>query len=139
MKHPIRSKIALFTACTFLPAAGLLAQSPAPAATTTPSVSAPAAATTPAAAGEEHEHGHMRAFNKLTPEEQQKLKAAHKAAMQDPTVKAAEANKNNGKEGHRAYNEARRAAMIKADPSVGPILDKMKEERREEHPNRKDF
>ena len=135
MKHPIRHQIALFTACAILPAAGLLAQDPAPAAAapaTTPSVSAPAAT---AAATEEHEGGHMKAISKLTPEERQKLKAAHQAALQDPAVKSAEAQKGNGKEGKRAYREAVRAAMLKADPSVQPILEKMREER----PRKKDL
>ena len=140
MKYPICHQIALFTACTFLPAAGLLAQSPAaPAAAapaTTPSVSEPAAATTTTTATEEeHEGGRMHALSKLTPEERGKLKAAHQAALQDPAVKAAEAQKNNGREGKRAYHEAVHTAMLKADPSVQPILDKMREDR----PHKKDF
>ena len=141
MKHPIRHTLALFTACTVLPAAGLLAQDPAaaasPAATATPSVSAPAGTTT-AATGEEHEHGMMKEFEKLTPEEKHKLKAANEAAKQDPAYKAAEAQKGNGKEGKRAFAKARREAMIKADPSVAPILDKMREERHEDKVNKKD-
>ena len=137
MKHPIRYTAALLTACTVLPAAGLFAQAPAASATpaaaaaTTPSVSAPA--------GEEHEGGAMQAVEKLTPEERQKLKAAHKTALEDPSVKAAEAQKNSGKEGKKAYREAVRAAMLKADPSVKPILEKMKEERHENRLNKKDL
>ena len=87
-----------------LPAAGLLAQSPTPAPTTpaaaTPSVSAPAGTST--AATEEHEGSRMKAISKLTPEERQKLKAAHQAALQDPAVKAAEAQK-----GQRQGRQAR--------------------------------
>ena len=134
MKTPIRYTFALFTACTVLPAAGLLAQSPSPAASTTPSVSMPAG--TGAATGE-HEGPGMKAISKLTPEERQKLKAAHQAALQDPAVKTAEAGRDTDKAGKKAYREAVRAAMLKADPSVKPILDKMREEREEEHPRKK--
>lgn len=137
MKNPIRCTLSLVTACAVLPAAGLFAQSPSPAASTTPSVSAPAASTT-ATEGEEHGGGHMKAYAKLTPEEQQKIKAAHKAAKDDPAVKAADAGRGT-KEGRKAYQDAVRAAMIKADPSVEPILEKMKEERHEEHLHKKDL
>ena len=138
MKTPIRYHFALLAACVALPAAGLRAQAPAAATSATPSVSMPAAS--PAAADtEEHEGARMKALAKLTPEERQKLKAAHQAAMQDPSVKAAEAEKAGDRKDKRAYREAMRAAMIKADPSVQPILDKMKEERREEHPRKKDL
>ncbi len=66
----------------------------------------------------------------LTPEERQTLRAAHKTAMQDPSVKAAEATRATDKKG---YRQAMRAAMLKADPNVGPILEKM----RESKPNKK--
>ena len=138
MKYPIRHTLALFTACTVLPAAGLFAQAPAPAApasTATPSVSEPAGT----AKAEDEEHGMMKAYEKLTPEEKQKLKAARQAAKQDPAYKAAEAQKDTGKEGKRAFKKAQYDAMIKADPSVKPILDKLREERREDHPNKKDL
>ena len=61
----------------------------------------------------------------LTTEEKMKLRAAHKAAMKDPTVQAAKAEKSTDK---RAFRKAVREAMLKADPSVGPILEKLKEE-----------
>lgn len=66
----------------------------------------------------------------LTPEEKQKLRAANKAALQDPAVQALKADKGNNK---RAFMKARREAMIKADPSVAAILEKLKEER---HPGK---
>ena len=66
----------------------------------------------------------------LSPEERETLKSAHKAAMADPSVKAVESEKSTNK---RAYRQAVRAAMIKADPKVEPILEKMKEER---HPGK---
>ena len=139
MKTPIRYPFALLAACVALPAAALRAQSPAAATSATPSVSMPAASPAAGADAEEHEGARMKALAKLTPEERQKLRAAHQAAMQDPSVKAAEAEKAGDRKDKRAYRETMRAAMIKADPSVQPILDKMKEERREEHPRKKDF
>ncbi len=124
-----RLTLTLLTACAALPVSGLLAQAPATAAPlATPSVSAPAS-TAKADATEEEEgaRGGMRAkFMALSPEEKQKVKAARKAAMQDPAVKAAEAERGTNK---RAYHQAMRAAMIKADPSVEPILAKLTPER----------
>ena len=128
MKNP-RLTLALLTACAALPVAGLLAQTAAPA--TTPSVSAPAGTTTGTDAEEEEGGGKMRKrFAMLSPEERETLKAANKAAKSDPSVKALEGERKTNK---RAYRQAVRAAMIKADPKVGPILEKMKEER---HPGK---
>ena len=134
MKNP-RLTFTLLTACAVLPASGLFAQSATPAApATTPSVSAPASTTTTATGVEDEEEkggGKMRQrLASLTPEEKQKLRAAHKAAMQDPAVQAAKANKSTDKRGFRT---AVREAMLKSDPSVGPILEKLKEER---HPGK---
>lgn len=130
MKTSIRFHFTLLTVCAALPAGGLLAQ--APAATATPSVSAPAQSAAPADAEENEGKMRMRALSALTPEERQKLRAAHKAAEQDPAVKTAEATRATDK---RGYREAVRAAMLRADPSVGPILEKMREAR----PHKKDF
>ncbi len=130
MKISLRLPFALLTVCAALPAAGLRAQAPAAAAT--PSVSAPAKAA-PADDAEENE-GKMRsrAMSNLTPEEQGKLRAAQKAAMQDPAVKAAEATRSTDKKG---YRQALKAAMIRADASVGPILEKL----RDAKPRKKDL
>ena len=129
MKNP-RLTFTLLTACAVLPASGLFAQSASPAPTTTPSVSAPAG-TAETGVEEEEGGGKMRQrFASLTPEEKQKLRAAHKAAMQDPAVQAAKANKSSNK---RAFRMAVRNAMLKSDPTVGPILEEMKEER---HPGK---
>lgn len=124
--------LATLTASAALPAAGLFAQTAptsAAAPTATPSVSAPAS-TAKADAEDEEEAGHgtMARFKALTPEEQAKLRAANKAARKDPAFIAAKAER---KTNPKAFREARRAAMLKADPSVGPILEKMKEARRE--------
>ena len=131
MKTPVRFHFALLTVCAALPACGLFAQAPAapaPAATATPSVSGPAKT----ADAEESDSAVRDRAMALTPEERQKLRAAHKAAMQDPAVKAAEATRATDKKG---YRKAMHDAMLKADPTIEPILEKM----REEHPRKKNF
>ncbi len=65
---------------------------------------------------------HAQFMASLSPDERAKLRAAHKAAMADPAVQAA---KDRNKTSRREFREARRAAMLKADPSIQPILDKM--------------
>ena len=72
-----------------------------------------------------HRGGHHR-FASLTPEERAKLKAAHQAAMQDPAVQAAKTQRDTAR---RAYRDTMRAAMLKADPSLGPTLDKAQADR----------
>ena len=132
MKTSLRFPFALLTLCATLPAASLRAQAPAAAAT--PSVSAPAKSTAAVADDTEENEGKLRvrAMSVLTPEEQGKLRAARKAAMQDPAVKAAEATRATDKKSYRA---ALKTAMLKTDPSVGPILEKL----REAHPRKKDL
>ena len=130
MKKSLLFPFALLTVCAALPVGGLLAQAPAAQGAATPSVSAPAKSAAAPAEADEQEGGVRRALEALTPEERQTLRAAHKAAMQDPSVKAAEATRATDK---RGYRQAVRAAMLKANPSVGPILEKM----RESKPNRK--
>ena len=132
MIHSIRSKIVLVAACAVLPATGLFAQ--APAAASTPSVSVPAATDTTAATTVEGKHGGKmkEKLASLTPEERQKLLAARKKAMEDPAVKAAEATRDTDRKG---YRKALTEAMLRADPSVAPILEKM---RAEGKPGKKD-
>lgn len=60
--------------------------------------------------------------NKLSVEDQLKLRAAEVKAAQDPAVQEAMKKRN---EAIREFRAAIRAAMIKADPSVAPILDKV--------------
>ena len=136
MKKSVRYQIALLAACAGLPAAGLFAQAPAasPSPAVTPSVSVPAGPATDATAGmrEKGRRAMQERLSALTPEEREKLKAAHRKAMEDPALKTAEANRATDK---RGYREAMRAAMLRADPTVGPILEKMREER----PRRKKF
>ena len=68
----------------------------------------------------EHRGGPME---KLTPEEMAQLKAAHdKAIAQDPSLE------QNMKAAHESMEKARAAmhdALLKVDPSIGPILDKI--------------
>ncbi len=58
----------------------------------------------------------------LSPEEREKLKAARQKAMQDPSVQAAHEKM---KQAHQEFMTSMHAAMLKADPSIQPILDKI--------------
>jgi uncharacterized protein YbaA (DUF1428 family) len=58
----------------------------------------------------------------LCPEERQKLQAAREKAMQDPAVQAAHEKM---RQVHKEFRDAMHAAMLKADPSIQPILNKM--------------
>ena len=62
----------------------------------------------------------------LSPEERRKLAAAREKADEDPTVQSLRDAKD--KVGEPLAN-AMRAAMLAADPSLGPTLDKIKEAR----------
>jgi hypothetical protein len=59
----------------------------------------------------------------LTEDERSKLKAAHQKAMADPAVQAAH---DRLKQARRDFRDVMRPAMLKADPSVQPILEKMR-------------
>ena len=63
---------------------------------------------------------------KLTPEEHQKLSAAREKAKDDPTVRSLHEAKQKVEE---QLDNALRAAMLAADPSLAPTLDKIKEAR----------
>jgi len=65
---------------------------------------------------------HEERFANLTPDERQKLEAAHQKAMQDPTVQSAH---EKVRQAHKELRDAMHAAMLKADPTIQPILDKM--------------
>jgi hypothetical protein len=62
----------------------------------------------------------------LNEEERSKLKAAHQKAMADPAVRAA---RDRLRQARREFREVMRPAILKADPSVQPILEKMRAER----------
>ena len=120
-------RLGLLLSLALLPAFGVRAQdpTPTPTASPTPSVSTPMTAAAPEKGGHGAKRREMMAS--LTPEERAKLKEAREAAKEDPAVKAAKADrKSNPKEFRKIYREA----MLRKDPSVGAILDKMKSERK---------
>ncbi|PYK32386.1 MAG: hypothetical protein DME57_00140 [Verrucomicrobia bacterium] len=58
----------------------------------------------------------------LSPEERQKLQAARQKAMQDPGVQA---SREKMRQAHKEFRDAMHSAMLKADPSIQPVLDKI--------------
>jgi len=58
----------------------------------------------------------------LSPEEREKLKAAREKAMQDPAVQAAHEKM---RQARQEFITSMRAAMVKADPSIQPVLNKI--------------
>lgn len=65
-------------------------------------------------------------FANLTEEERARLKAAHQKALEDPAVRAAQERL---RQARREFRQVMRPAMIKADPSVQAILEKLRPER----------
>ena len=59
----------------------------------------------------------------LNDEERAKLRAAHQRALEDPAVRAAQERM---KQARREFREIMRPAMLRADPSIQPILEKMR-------------
>lgn len=68
------------------------------------------------------------AWKTLTPEEQQKVKSAWKTAKGNPEVAQA---RTHMMEAAKAFHSARKNAMLKADPSLAPVLEKLETARRE--------
>ena len=62
----------------------------------------------------------------LSEDERARLKAAHQKAMADPAVRAA---RERLRQARREFRDVLRPALLKADPSIQPILDKMRPER----------
>jgi hypothetical protein len=58
----------------------------------------------------------------LTPEERQKLMTARQKAAQDPAVQAA---REKMQQAAKEFQDKMHAALLKADPSIQPILDKV--------------
>jgi hypothetical protein len=58
----------------------------------------------------------------LSPEEREKVRAAHRKAMQEPSVQAA---REKMRQAHKEFRDAMRAGMLKADPTIQPILNKI--------------
>ncbi|MDD5350102.1 MAG: hypothetical protein PHQ12_07810 [Chthoniobacteraceae bacterium] len=63
----------------------------------------------------------LEVWKSLTPEEKQKLKTARQAVRNNPDVVAA---KMKMKTEIKTFRETRKAAMLKADPTIAPILEK---------------
>lgn len=66
-------------------------------------------------------------LSNLSPEERQKLQGAREKAMQDPAVQAAH---DKMRQASKEFRDAMHAAMLKADPSIQPILNKIPRNRR---------
>jgi hypothetical protein len=62
----------------------------------------------------------------LNDEERGRLRAAHQKAMADPAVQAA---RDRLRQARREFREVLRPALLKADPSIQPILEKLRPER----------
>ena len=62
----------------------------------------------------------------LNEDERSKLRAAHQKAMADPAVRAA---RDRLKKARQEFRDVMRPALLKADPSIQPILEKMRPER----------
>jgi len=68
----------------------------------------------------------------LSEDERARLRAAYQKALQDPAVQAA---REKLKQARREFRETMRPVLLKADPSIEPILEKLKAERADK-PNR---
>jgi len=68
------------------------------------------------------------AMESLTPAERTQLMEARKKAMESPEVKDAE----------KALRDAVHAAMLKADPTIGPVLEKVEAAMKEKHAEHKE-
>ncbi|MFL6520299.1 MAG: hypothetical protein ACJ8NS_08775 [Chthoniobacterales bacterium] len=64
----------------------------------------------------------------LNEDERARLRAAYQKALQDPAVQTA---REKMKQARREFREVMRPALLKADPSVQPILEKLRAERQE--------
>ena len=62
----------------------------------------------------------------LSEEDRAKLKAAHQKAMAEPAVRAAH---DKLRQARREFREVMRPALLKADPSIQAIFDKLRPER----------
>jgi hypothetical protein len=66
-------------------------------------------------------------LNQMSPDELAKFRAAKEQAMKDPAVRAANEKR---KQADAEYRELLRTEMLKADPSLKPLLDKINELRK---------
>ncbi|MEY2604881.1 MAG: hypothetical protein QOH31_2690 [Verrucomicrobiota bacterium] len=66
-------------------------------------------------------------LDQMSPDSLAKLRGAREQAMKDPAVQAANEKR---KEADAEYREVLRTQMLKVDPSLKPLLDKIKELRK---------
>jgi hypothetical protein len=78
-----------------------------------------------------HHDGLKKWIELLPGGDQVKVKAVHALAMEDPAVRAADEKR---KQADKEFRDILRAAMLKIDPAIQPILDKMPEPKK--HHNR---
>ena len=67
-----------------------------------------------------------RQFSRLSLEEQAKLRSAHDMAMRDPALMQSRARYEQAR---KEFRDRLRDALLKADPSVQPILEKARRQR----------
>jgi hypothetical protein len=65
----------------------------------------------------------------LSGEERARLQSAHQAAMRDPALRE---SREKFQQARKEFRDKLQDALIKADPSVQPILEKVKHQRRDE-------
>lgn len=87
----------------------------------------------PAADAQPRDHGDRPFRNErrarwanLSADERERLRSAHEKAMADPAVQAA---RDRLRAARREFREVMRPALLKADPTIQPILDKLRPER----------
>ena len=68
----------------------------------------------------------MRLLANLTADERARLRAAHEKALADPAVLAA---REKLRQARREFREVLRPALLKADPSIQTVLEKLRPER----------
>jgi uncharacterized membrane protein len=82
------------------------------------------------ASPEKGARGMRMPLGNLSPEEREKVRGAYQKAMQDPALAGV---REKMRQAQKELREAIRASMLKADPSVKPILDKLPQNAREEN------
>ncbi|MGI9115671.1 MAG: hypothetical protein DLM52_03795 [Chthoniobacterales bacterium] len=75
-------------------------------------------------------HSQRPVLNALSQDERAKLHSAHQTALHDPNLAASRARYLNAR---KEFRDKLRDALLKADPSVQPILEKIRQEKPDEH------
>jgi hypothetical protein len=66
----------------------------------------------------------------LSGDERARLQSAHLAAMRDPALRE---SRDRFQQAKKEYRDKLHDALLKADPAVQPILEKVRRQRRDEH------